>query len=180
MSIALRDHFLAWQCRLRQAAMRQDGGRPSRGMRPRVTQEDGTQIAPAVTVLIMKNDPADSVDLLRHTVRRTHDPKKRYEDGLKILSAEFYEDPRDFSDVMTGLFPAASATAAALLTAADCVLYFQSPSQGFQIACATLELTEDEPFYQLTYWHNRLFNTSPPTEIRILAFHPDWTRSSVD
>ena len=31
----LRDDFLAWQCRIRQIAMRQDGGRPSPGMRPR-------------------------------------------------------------------------------------------------------------------------------------------------
>ncbi len=32
----IRDHFLAWQCRIRQMAMREQGGRPSPGMRPRV------------------------------------------------------------------------------------------------------------------------------------------------
>lgn len=31
----LRDDFIAWQCRIRQIAMRQDGGRPSPGMRDR-------------------------------------------------------------------------------------------------------------------------------------------------
>ena len=41
---ALRDHFLAWQCRIRQIAMRQDGGRPSPGMRPRVLDAIGPRI----------------------------------------------------------------------------------------------------------------------------------------
>ena len=31
---ALRDHFLGWQCRLRQLAVREAGGRPTSGMRP--------------------------------------------------------------------------------------------------------------------------------------------------
>ncbi len=29
---ALRDHFLGWQCRLRQLAVREAGGRPSSGI----------------------------------------------------------------------------------------------------------------------------------------------------
>ena len=40
----LRDHFLAWQCRIRQIAMRQDGGRPSPGMRPRVLNTAGREV----------------------------------------------------------------------------------------------------------------------------------------
>ena len=34
----IRDHFLGWQCRVRQLAMRQAGGRPTSGMRPEVAQ----------------------------------------------------------------------------------------------------------------------------------------------
>jgi hypothetical protein len=34
---ALRDHFLGWQCRIRQYAVRHGGGRPSSGMRPSVS-----------------------------------------------------------------------------------------------------------------------------------------------
>jgi hypothetical protein len=178
MSSPVRDHFLAWQCRLRQVAMREDAGRPSPGMRPRVTREDGTQIAPGISLLIVENDPATTVALLRHTARKTHDPRKRYEDGLKILSAEYYEDPREFSDVLTGLFPAHSGTAAILLTEGRCILHFQQGSQSFDIPCAIHELSENELSYQLTYWHNHLFNPSPPSQIRMLAFQPDWIRSS--
>jgi len=35
----LRDQFVGWQCRLRQLAVRQDGGRPSAGMKPRVSED---------------------------------------------------------------------------------------------------------------------------------------------
>ena len=37
----IRDHFLGWQCRIRQIAMRQEGGRPSPGMRPRRAHHSG-------------------------------------------------------------------------------------------------------------------------------------------
>ena len=43
---ALRREFLGWQCRLRQMAARESGGRPSSGMRPRVTTREGHEIAP--------------------------------------------------------------------------------------------------------------------------------------
>jgi hypothetical protein len=178
MSSPVCEHFLAWQCRLRQVAMRKDGGRPSPGMRPSVTRNDGTQIAPAISLLIIEKDPAVTVDLLRHTARKTHDPRKRYEDGLKILSAEYYEDPREFSDVMTGLFAAHSETAATLRMEGRCILHFEQESQTFNIPCAIHELSEKEPSYQLTYWHNHLFNPYPPSQIRMLAFQPDWIRSS--
>jgi len=45
----LRDDFLAWQCRIRQIATRQDGGRPSAGMRPRVRDRSGRELSPALT-----------------------------------------------------------------------------------------------------------------------------------
>ncbi|MFO1436145.1 MAG: hypothetical protein U1F34_07305 [Gammaproteobacteria bacterium] len=53
---ALCMDFLAWQCRLRQMAMRHDGGRPSEGMRPSILLSDGTDV-PAITVLINKSEP---------------------------------------------------------------------------------------------------------------------------
>src|SRR5260370_13081708 len=57
---ALRAEFIGWQCRLRQLAARQDGGRPSTGMRPRVTSPAGDEFAAAVVVLITETDPENS------------------------------------------------------------------------------------------------------------------------
>ncbi|HEX2449141.1 MAG TPA: hypothetical protein VHK26_13360 [Methyloceanibacter sp.] len=64
---SLRDDFLAWQCRIRQIAMRH-AGRPSSGMRSRVLDATGRELSPALTVLIVPRDPAESTDFFRFQV----------------------------------------------------------------------------------------------------------------
>ena len=104
----LRDHFLAWQCRVRQIAMRQDGGRPSPGMRPRVLDTAGREIAPALTVLIVPKDSAETTALFRFQVQKTSDPKDVYERGLALLQADYFQQPETFSDRLTALLPGGS------------------------------------------------------------------------
>ncbi len=173
----VRDSFLTWQCQVRKNAMRQDGGRPSLGMRPRVTTGGGREITASITVLIVQREPAPLADMLRHTLRKTFDPKQQYEAGLKILSAEYYQDPTAFSGILTALFPSSSATAAALAAGGDCILHFRQDERMYQIHCTVSMLDEESSPYQLTYWHNRLFNPNPPTDTRVLAFFPDWGQS---
>lgn len=177
--LPIRDHFLSWQCRLRQEAIRRQGGRPSPGMRPRVVREDGGLIAAVITVLIVLKDPAASADAFRHIVRRTHDPCERYQAGLGALASAYYQHPENFSDVLTALFPADSEVAATLVAEARCVLDFQQHGQGYSIPCVVSELPEDDPAYQATCWHNYLFNPALPPAIRVLAFSPDWAAATV-
>lgn len=158
--------------------MRQNGGRPSPGLLARVTRDAGVEIAEAVTLLIVERDPVATIDWLRHTVRRTNDPRQRYEDGLKLLAAEYYEDPQNFSGTMTGLFVSGSATALALVADPLCVLSFREDGHRFEIPCAVEPLDEHAPAFQLTYWHNRLFNPNPPLAVTVLAFYPDWDGAS--
>lgn len=147
-------------------------------MRPRVFHGNGAPPASAITVLIVEHEPTATVDVLRHVVRKTHDPRERYERGLRILSAEYYEEPGNFSGVLTAQFPAESALAARLLTAGRCELYFEEGSLGFRIPCAAGQLLEGEPFYQLTYWHNLVFNPHPTPTLQMLVFDPDWDRAA--
>ena len=67
----MRDHFLAWQCLIRQSAMREQGGRPSAGMRPRVADLEGRELAPALTVLLIPNEPEESTAFFRFQVMKT-------------------------------------------------------------------------------------------------------------
>ena len=39
--------------------MREDGGRPSPGMRPRVLDGSGNEVSPALTVLMIPKEPAN-------------------------------------------------------------------------------------------------------------------------
>ena len=108
---ALRAHFLGWQCRVRQFSVRQGGGRPTSGMRPRVLLVDPEADLGPTTVLINKREPQETTAQFRHVVRKTHDPVERYESALKMLSAAYFQQPEDFSDELTALFGAARPSA---------------------------------------------------------------------
>ena len=175
---SLRDGFLGWQCRVRQHAMRQYGGRPSPGMRPRVARLDGAEIAPAVTMLLIEAEPDETTAMCRHIVKQTHDPERRYQDALKLLSAAHFQQAGRFSEVMTALFAADSALGAALAAERRCVLEFEQFSQRWRLACMVAALDPDDPAYQATYWHNHMFNPAMPAAVRVLAFTPDWGAAS--
>jgi hypothetical protein len=174
---ALRDHFFGWQCRIRQIAVREHGGRPSPGMRPRVLAEDGRELAPALTVLILPRAPQESTAFFRFQVQRSADPAEVRERGLAFLRAEHFRRPRDFDERLTAALPRDSALAAALHAGERCLLEFSQFRQFYSLPCASRELPPDDPARQATLWHNRLFNPALPDDVRVLAFQPHWGRA---
>lgn len=176
---ALCRHFLGWQCRLRQWAVRRDGGRPSPGMQPTATLEDGRRLGP-INVLITQREPAHSTAQFRHTVLRTHDPAERYASALRLLQAEYYQHPGEFADLLTALFALDSPSCAALLEAERCTLLFDEAAQSYSVPCTVRLLEEEHPARQATYWHNSMFNTAMPGEVQVLAFIPDWSQAQAD
>jgi hypothetical protein len=146
-------------------------------MRPRVCLNGGPP-AFAITVLIVELEPTATLDLLRHVVRKTHDPRERYERGLRVLSSEYYEEPGKFSGVLTAQFPAESAVAARLVMSGRCELHFEQSPLVFRIPCAASQLLEGAPFYEFTYWHNLVFNPNPTPRVQMLVFDPDWDRAA--
>ena len=174
---ALMAEFIGWQCRVRQLAARQAGGRPSAAMRPRAVTPEGHEIAAAITVLIIEADPRDSTSLFRHQYLKTQDPNERYDKVLEILQASYFQQPALFTDVLTALFGPHSEIAARLIAHGRCILEFAEYAQAFRIPCAVAALGEDDVLYQATYWHNRLFNPNQPEALRILSFTPDWSHA---
>ncbi len=170
----LRDDFLAWQCRIRQIAMRADGGRPSPGMRPRVLDGAGAELARALTVLLVPKKPEESTSFFRFQVMRTSDPRDLYERGLAYLQADYFHRPHHFSDRMTAVLDAASPLAATLLAEKHCVLEFDQFSQRYRLPCAVVLLSPREPSREASLWHNRIFNPSLPDAVSVLQFRPDW------
>jgi len=177
----LRDHFLGWQCRLRQMAVRQSGGRPMRGMCPHliVGGEEAARAA-EITVLIVQRDSFESTAQFRHIVRRTRDPAERHENAVKFLSSAYYQQPREFSDELTALFGPGLPLVARLLQAGACTLEFDQYSQGYRLPCAVRRITQSEPAYQATYWHNAMFNPNLPADVEVIGFKPDWGRAEAE
>ena len=177
---ALRNHFLGWQCRIRQLAIRQAGGRPTAGMQPAVFLPDSEQPLARIIVLLIKQEPEEITAQFRHLVRKTFDPADRYDSALKFLAAAYYQRATEFSDRMTALFGPDSEYARQLLDAGNCRLEFSQYNQSYRIPCRIRRLSGPEPAYQATYWHNSLFNPNLPAGVQILEFQPDWTRAQAD
>ena len=115
--LPIKDHFLGWQCRVREYAMRNGDGRPTRGMRPRVLLKDGTEVASAVTLLLVPDQPQESSQQFRFMALKTHDPRDRLKKAIELLSSTFYQHVENFNGVMTGLFPGSSEIAKTLVIA---------------------------------------------------------------
>ena len=169
--------FLGWQCRLRQIAVREEDGRPTPGMRPQFDFSEDGQFANAITVLIVRVDAFADASQFRHLVLRSQDPAERLASGLRFLSATHYHHPKEFSDEMTALFEMRGLRPRALLARGACVLRFEEFSTSYTLPCRIRQVSEDEPAFQATYWHNRLFNPGMPGDILILGFLPDWSRA---
>ena len=73
--------------------MREDGGRPSPGMRPRVLDTAGRELAPALTVLLIPKEPEESTAFFRFQVMKTPDPRDVYERALAYLQADYFQTP---------------------------------------------------------------------------------------
>ena len=102
--LPIQNHFIGWQCRVRQYAMRNGEGRPTSGMRPDVLLEDGKEVASAVTLLLVPDQLQDSIRQFRFMALKTQDPQERYKKAMQLLSSTFYQNVENFSGLMTGVF----------------------------------------------------------------------------
>jgi hypothetical protein len=176
----IRDGFIAWQCRIRQAAMREHGGRPSPGMRPRVLDAEGRELASALTVLLIPNEPEESTAFFRFQVMKTTDPRDIYERALTFLQADFFQNPEAFSERLVTVLPRDAALAVALLDEGACVLEFVQSGQSYRIAAEVRVLKTGHAAREAAIWHNRLFNPALPDNVHVLEFRPDWLSVEAD
>jgi hypothetical protein len=176
----LREQFLAWQCRIRQIAMRQDGARPSPGMRPRLLDDSGRELAPALTVLLLPRDPAESTAFFRFQVLRGADPRDLYERALSYLQADYFQRPETFSDRLLAVLPENLPLAATLTAQGSCTLAFDQFSQAYRLPCAVAALKPGDAAREAAIWHNRLFNPALPETVHVVAFQPDWASAEAE
>lgn len=154
--------------------MRADGGRPSQGMRPRVLDADGEERAPALTVLLAPKSPEESTAFFRFQVMKFADPRETYEKALRFLQAEYYQDPKQFSDRLLATVPGNGPLTAALSKSGRCVLDFLEGRHGFRVPCKVKALKPGHAGRDAAIWHNRIFNAGLSDSVTVLSFKPDW------
>ena len=176
----LRDYFIGWQCRVRQMAMRDHGGQPLAGMRPKITAKSGEILSPAVIVLLIEREPKASTAYLKYQVQRCNEAQRVFEAGVTYLGGEHYQRPELFSDEMTALFGAGSTTAHTLLKAREVLLDFAQFAQSFRMFCKVRRIGATDPACQASLWQARIFNPRVPNDASVLGFRPDWKNATAD
>lgn len=172
---ALKQHFMTWQCRLRQIIMREREGKPDTSITPEVFVDD--ESLGFIITLLVKSGPYSKIPELQHMFRKTNDPADRRKSALTLFSETYYQRSTEFSDVLTSTFQEHSEGAKALRKAGHCRLKFDAYNQSFDVHCKIWRLSENNPLWQGTYWHNLLFNPSLSRSSVILGFEPNWSRS---
>ena len=178
--IPLRDAFLRWQCRVRQISMRENFGRPDDAIKPRLTlNTDSEPIGDIITVL-SRTPSYSKTPEMRHMVQSIFDPSQRREKAIQFFSEIYYQKFLQFSDTLTAAFSPNSPVAEAICAAKASSLTFENYGQRFDLDCSVSTLTKNNPLFQATWWHNKLFNPHLLPGTVILGFEPDWSRSSAE
>jgi len=154
--------------------MREDGGRPSPGMQPRVLDEAGAELAPGLTVLLVPKDPTESTAFFRFQVLKYADPRETYQKALAYLQADYFQNAKAFRGRLLATLPDDAPLAETLLSAKSCVLDFAQGRYAFRLPCKAKMLKMDNTDRAAAIWHNRVFNPALPETVHVVAFKPDW------
>ena len=176
----LRDAFLGWQCRIRQIAMREYGGQPMQGMRPRVSTRSGENLTSSLIILLLPIEPQESTAFFKYQVQKTNEAQRTREAGIGYLGAEFYQLPELFSDALAAIFQPDSSLAERIAKASDVLLDFEQYSQTFRMFCSVRHLTKRDPAREAALWQARLFNRDIGNDATVLSFRPDWVSAHAD
>ncbi|MFK7892365.1 MAG: hypothetical protein AB8B63_16225 [Granulosicoccus sp.] len=174
----LMEQFLRWQCRVRQMSMRDAHGKPDDGITPALTLPGNNEPMGHIITVLSKWGGYSKTPEMRHMVKRTNDPAHRREKAVEYFSSAFYQNIHEFSDSLTATFPPHSKGARVIEQAGECTLTFSAYSQAFDLICTVSQLSENNPLYQATFWHNLLFNPNLHPQTTVLQFKPDWDRST--
>ena len=171
---------MRWQCRLRQIAMRKGDGRPNAGMMPQLHLADAAEPLGSIATVLSRL-PRHSVTLeFMHMARRTYDPAEQRSSAIKFLSENYYQHPSQFSPQLTSTFAPQSSGATTIAAAQQCILHFEQFNQSYELVCRVTQLSDNNPLFESTYWHNLLFNPSLTRDCMILGFEPLWGESRAE
>ena len=176
----MRKAFLRWQCRVRQMSMREYDGRPDDAIMPAVVLPDQSEPMGHIITLMNKSPGYSVTAELIHMSAKTNDPAQRRDTAIKFLSAGYYQNAGEFSDILTATFPPGSQGAAQIHAAGQCRLVFEAYAQKFDLICKVWRLAPHNLLQQATMAHNKLFNPSIPPDTEILGFEPVWAESISD
>jgi hypothetical protein len=155
-------------------------GQPLPAMMPQVSSRKGDVLLPAMTAMLVPEDPAPATAFLRFQVQKQNEQQKVRASALQYLSADFYQLPELFADELTAVFGPASNLAQALVAKREVLLSFEQYSQSFRMFCKVRSLSDKHEAREFSLWQARIFNPNIPSDALVLGFKPDWKNVAAD
>ena len=124
--VELRNSFIKWQCRVRQSAMRENGGKPDDGIMPMLKLENSESALGSIITLIHKRPQFSVTAEFTHMVKKTMDLAQRRNQAVRFLSSTYYQKYAEFSDILTATFRPNSTGAKNILQSGTCLLIFDA------------------------------------------------------
>ena len=177
VSDQLEKSFLKWQCRVRQIAMRDNGGRPDESISPVVKLDASSEVLGQIITLISKRPKYSVTSELIHIRKKNLDPATRREQGMRFLSSSHYQKHDEFSGTLTATFLPHSSLLKLLCSSGNCFIIFNAYNQRYDLNCKVLKLRKTDLLYEATIAHNQLFNSHLHPDTEVLAFEPIWNLS---
>ncbi len=174
----IRDKFLKWQCRVRQMLMRDNLGRPDLSIMPEVKLSSTGKTLGTIITVLSKEIAFSKLPEIQHIGKVNFDLSRRREKAIQFFSEYYFQKYNEFSGDLTATFQPGSLLAFKLIESGKCLLRFEAYNQIFNLICKVEVLNKSEHFYQATWWHNNLFNSSLHPETIILSFNADWSEST--
>ncbi len=144
------------------------------GMSAKVYLPSGKILVPALTMVLVPLEPAETTAFLRFNVQKSNDPRIIYEKGLAFLQSTYFQQPKLFDGDPTALFAPGSTVAEALVGAGEVVLEFEDYGQTFRMIARARRLKPRDKAFQATLWHNRTFNPEIANAAEVLSFAIEW------
>ena len=170
--------FIRWQCRARQIAVRNRGGKPDDSIMPQLVFGDLKRPSHGIITIMCRNPEFSVLPELAQIAKSTHDPAIRRESAVRFFSAGYYQSAAEFSGSLAASFPPGSLLAEALISSGQCGLIFDSFAQRYELQCSIHLLGRHDPLRSELWWHNFLFNPGLRPETAFLVFDPDWENCS--
>ena len=159
--------FFAWQCRIRQDAMRLAAGRPSAGMYARLLEPEDCNNA-SIVFLLQRKDAQQYVAQFRFIVAANLELQERRERGLKVLASTYYQNSPMFLPLITATFARDSSLAELLLRAGKARFACSESAHSFIWQARIEESFDGNDLYEASLAHNRLFATQAPQRVLVI------------
>ena len=160
--------------------MRENFGRPDGAIKPRLTLNTNSGPIGDIITVLSRTPSHSKTPEMRHMVQSIFAPSQRRDKAIQFFSEIYYQKFQQFSDTLTAAFSPDSPMAEVICATKACLLIFESYGQRFDLNCTVSTLTKNNPLFQATWWHNKLFNPHLLPDTVILSFEPVWSRSSAE